>query len=503
MTRCHASVDQARTLHVNPMKGPASHSRHRQVLLCLLVLLAVPSTAAAIQFHTLHSDPVAPVILGVTTILFVALLGRFGARRLGLPSVLGELAMGILIGNLAYVIGYDLIMILREGPAVFKTVENLLQGESLELACAHALGDAKAEYVLGLLQGPHGNELLQVSHALDVFSRYGIIFLLFMVGLRSSLDEMRQVGPDAIRVALIGVLLPFALGFASSYLLIPDISFHTSLFLGAALGATSVSITVMVLREMKMEQTKVARIILGAAVLDDILGLLLLAIVSGIVVTGGIEMGQVLAVIVMTTLFLAGAVVLSPWLLKAVIRLVRRLDLMEAKMFVSFLFVMVLAWLANLAGLATIIGAFTAGLILHDAYFRHWGHEREHSVCIRDLIMPLEVILVPIFFVLMGIQVKLETFLDMNVVVLASGLLVAAIVGKVFAGLGAAHGSNRWAIGLGMLPRGEVGLIFAAIGKSLGVIDDALFSAIVLMVILTTLIAPPLLKRSLQRGSLD
>jgi Kef-type K+ transport system membrane component KefB len=249
-----------------------------------------------------------------------------------------------------------------------------------------------------------------------------------------------------------------------------------------------------------MEQTKVARIILGAAVLDDILGLLLLAIVSGIVVTGGIEMGQVLAVIVMTTLFLVGAVLLGPWLLKAVIHLIRHLDLMEAKMFVSFLFVMVLAWLANLAGLATIIGAFTAGLIMHDAYFRHWGHEREHTVYIKDLIMPLEVILVPIFFVLMGIQVKLETFLDMDVVILASGLLVAAIVGKVFAGLGAARGSNRWAIGLGMLPRGEVGLIFAAIGKSLGVIDDALFSAIVLMVILTTLIAPPLLKRSLQRG---
>ena len=168
-------------------------------------------------------------------------------------------------------------------------------------------------------------------------------------------------------------------------------------------------------------------------------------------------------------------------------------------MFISFLFVMVLAWLANLAGLATIIGAFTAGLILHDAYFRHWGHEREHTVCIRDLIMPLEVILVPIFFVLMGIQVKLETFLDLNVVILASGLLVAAIVGKVFAGFGAARGSNRWAVGFGMLPRGEVGLIFAAIGKTLGVIDDFLFSAVVLMVVVTTLIAPPLLKATLRR----
>jgi len=162
---------------------------------------------------------------------------------------------------------------------------------------------------------------------------------------------------------------------------------------------------------------------------------------------------------------------------------------------------MVLAWMANLAGLATIIGAFTAGLIMHDAYFRHWGHEREHTVSIKDLIMPLEVILVPIFFVLMGIQVKLETFLSSQVLMLSSGLLVAAVVGKLLAGLGASRGNNRWAIGIGMLPRGEVGLIFAAIGKSLDVIDDALFSAIVLMVIFTTLLAPPLLKYSLQQTS--
>jgi Kef-type K+ transport system membrane component KefB len=310
---------------------------------------------------------------------------------------------------------------------------------------------------------------------------------------------MRQVGPDSLRVAVIGVITPFVLGFAFSRLLIPDITLNTSLFLGAALGATSVGISVMVLQELKMEGTKIARIILGAAVIDDILGLLLLSIVSGIVVTGGIEAGQVLVVIAMTALFLGGAIYLGPWLLRSIVHLVRHLDLMEAKMFVSFLFVMVLAWMANLAGLATIVGAFTAGLIMQDAYFRHWGNEHEHSVCIKDLIMPLEVILVPIFFVLMGIQVKLETFMDKHVLILTAGLLVAAIAGKLTAGLGASRGNNRWAVGIGMLPRGEVGLIFAAIGKSLGVIDDALFSAIVLMVILTTLLAPPLLKRSLQR----
>jgi len=475
--------------------------QYRLHLFCLLALLAIPSAVSALQFHTQHSDPIAPVLLGVTGILFVALLGRFGARKLGLPSVLGELSMGILIGNLAYVLNFDLVMVLREGPAFFDAVKDLLHCEAVELACIHSLSTEKAEHMLALLRGPHGSELIQVAQTLDVFSRYGIIFLLFMVGLRTSINEMRQVGPDSLRVAVIGVLLPFALGFASSILLIPDISLHTSLFLGAALGATSIGISVMVLQELKMENTKVARIILGAAVLDDIFGLVLLSIVSGIVVTGGIAASQVLVVIAMTAIFLTGAVYLGPWLLKFTIHLVRHLDLLEAKMFISFLFVMVLAWMANLAGLATIVGAFTAGLIMHDAYFRHWGHEREHSVCIKDLIMPLEVILVPIFFVLMGIQVKLETFLDWQVLFLTAGLLVSAIVGKLVAGLGASRDNNRWAIGIGMLPRGEVGLIFAAIGKSLNVIDDALFSAIVLMVILTTLLAPPFLKRSLQRDT--
>jgi Kef-type K+ transport system membrane component KefB len=182
-----------------------------------------------------------------------------------------------------------------------------------------------------------------------------------------------------------------------------------------------------------------------------------------------------------------------------VIWLVRHLDVGEAKMFISFLFVMALAWLANLIGLATIVGAFTAGVILHDGYFRHWGDSHQHRLSIKDLVAPLETILVPIFFVLMGIEVKLESFLDWQVVLIATLLLAIAIVGKLLAGLGASRKSNRLAIGIGMLPRGEVGLIFASLGKSLGVIGDSLFSSIVIMVIVTTLITPPLLKYAVLR----
>ena len=227
----------------------------------------------------------------------------------------------------------------------------------------------------------------------------------------------------------------------------------------------------------------------------------MLAIVSGIVVTGSVNLASIAVIVVMATLFLVAAVYLGPFFIRFIVKLFRRLDLVEAKMFVSYLFVMILAWLANLSGLATIIGAFTAGLILHDTYFERWDDDRKCPITIKDLIMPLEVILVPIFFVLMGLQVKLETFMQPDVMVLAAGLFVAATLGKIVSGFVATGVNNRWAIGIGMMPRGEVGLIFVAIGKSLGVVDDALFSAVVLMVILTSLLAPPLLKHSLQRSA--
>ena len=482
------------------MRDPWSWVPKTRLLLPLLVLLGFSAAALAVSegVPQAHSDPIAPVILGVTGLLFVALMGRFSARKLGLPSVLGELTIGIIAGNLAYQFGFDLILLLREGPHVFDTIQHFLHDATLGNEVCDTLVDAQERRILSVLGGPSGNEYLQIAHTVDVFSRYGVIFLLFLVGLDTNLNEMRQVGADSTRVALIGVALPFVLGVAATFLLASQLSLHTALFLGAALGATSVGITVRVLEDLQQSQSRLAHTILGAAVFDDILGLLMLATVTGVVVSGGIEIGHIAKVVLLAGVFLGGAFYLGPYILRFIIGLMRHLDLIEAKMFVSYLFVMVLAWLANLSGLATIIGAFTAGVILKDAYFVHWGPHEKHDYDIRDLIMPLEVILVPIFFVLMGIQVKLETFLDWQVVTLAAGLLVAAIVGKLACGLGVAKPMNRWAIGLGMLPRGEVGLVFAAIGRGLGVVDDAMFSSLVMVVIITTLLSPPLLKLSLK-----
>ncbi|HEY5644257.1 MAG TPA: cation:proton antiporter [Woeseiaceae bacterium] len=442
-----------------------------------------------------HGDPIAPVILGVTGILAFAIIGRVAARKMGQPTVLGELLMGILLGNVAWYLGIDLIALLREGPRIFELVHQILAGAPVADAAIDMFGAEKGAEVARIITGPHGGELMQVAQSVDTFSRYGVIFLLFMVGLQTDLDEMREVGADSIRVALLGVALPLLLGFATVWLLQPALTFSAALFVAATLCATSIGITANVLEDLKFDTSREGHIILGAAVYDDILGLMLLAIVSGIVITGSLEVFQVFKVVALSALFLVAAAALGPTIVRASAKLMARLDLVEAKMFTSYLFVMVLAWAANLAGLATIIGAFAAGVILHDSYFyQHQDRRLRRVITIRQLIMPLEVVLVPIFFILIGVQVKLESFMSLPVLIIAGGLLVAAVIGKLASGIGARRPARRLVIGVGMMPRGEVGLVFAAIGRTLGVIDDAMFAAIVLMVIVTTLAAPPWLK---------
>lgn len=459
------------------------------ICLAFVLLLLLPQQLPAAE-QIVHADPIAPVILGVTWILLMAILGRFLARRTHQPAVVGELLMGIVIGHLGYMAGGDLVTLLREVPRVFDVMSGIGTAAMFDSETAAELNR--------VLNGPDGGVLLQVAHSVDVFSRYGVIFLLFLVGLESSVEEMRKVGAESARVAVIGIAAPFLLGIAAMQWLTPDLSGNTQMFVAATLGATSVGITARVLQELNREKSREGHIILSAAVMDDILGLIVLAVVSGVVVSGELELGLLVWQVLLSVVFLGGAVALGPRVLKYLIHVLGRLDVIEAKMFTSFLFVMLLAWVANLAGLATIVGAFTAGLILRDSYFEQI-FDSGRNITIRDLIQPLEVLFVPMFFVLMGIQVKLEKLADPWILLLGGVLILVAVIGKVVAGLAAGKGANRLAIGFGMMPRGEVGLIFASIGKVLGVITDTLFSAIVIMVIVTTLLAPGLLKWSLQR----
>jgi Kef-type K+ transport system membrane component KefB len=265
--------------------------RSNVFLYAIAVLLsAAPETVLAAHApNASHTDPIAPVILGVTGILFFAVLGRFGARKLGQPAVLGELVMGLVLGNLGYMLGLELIQVLREGPAIFAMVGLDLAGEPLRAAADTVLGPAAAGNVLKIFQGPSGIAMLQVAQTVDVFSRYGVIFLLFLIGLGTSMEEMRQVGVESLRVAVVGVLLPFVLGFSAARLLMPELSLSVDLFVAATLGATSVGITARVLADLNQTRSRESHVVLGAAVIDDVLGLVMLAIVSGIVVSGTVH----------------------------------------------------------------------------------------------------------------------------------------------------------------------------------------------------------------------
>ncbi len=443
----------------------------------------------------MHVDPVAPVIFWVTILFFWGVVGRFFARQMNLPGVLGELLMGVLIGNICYLFDMQLAVVLREGSAIFNIMTKVLSGISLNNAVYEAIPNSHyASQVICALSGSNGTDLFKIAYVVDIFSRYGVIFLLFMVGLESSFSELKKTGRASIQVAVIGVVAPILLGLLTMWLLMPSSSFQSDLFVAATLSATSIGITARVLKDMNKLRTREAKTILGAAMIDDILGLILLAIVSSIVIHGVIDMLMVGRTIVLAGLFFSGALWAGPWVLRKTVTLFNFFELWESKLVISFLFLMSLAWIATAVQLATIIGAFVAGILIHDSLFDSHRGVKSSEASVQSLIAPLEAILAPLFFVLIGIQVKLETFFNWHVVLIAAGLLVAAAAGKLLSGMGADRRDDRLLIGIGMLPRGEVGLVFASIGRTIGVISDELFSAIVLMVIVTTLIAPPWLK---------
>lgn len=438
-----------------------------------------------------HFDPVASVIFWVTIIFFFGMMGRYIAERLHQPGVLGELIMGVLVGNVCYYFGLQLAVILREGSAVFNIIRDILAGMPLVAAVNESINNPYyAKLVTKALSSNQGIDLIKVSYIVDVFSRYGVIFLLFMAGLESTVEDLRHTGRESLQVAVIGVLAPILLGLFITYLLLPNESFKSTLFVAATLSATSVGITARILKEMKKLQTREARTILGAAVIDDILGLIILAIVSNVVVSGVVNLGQIVQIIILASLFFGGALLIGPWVLRKAVRIFYFMEPWEAKLSISFLFMMSLAWIATLVQLATIIGAFAAGIIIHDQFFAPQERPLKKVPSIRDLVAPLEAVMAPLFFMLIGIQVKLEAFRDWHVLVIASGLILAAILGKLLSGLGGSAKDDRLLIGIGMLPRGEVGLIFASIGRTLNVISDQLFSAMILMVIVTTFVAP-------------
>jgi Kef-type K+ transport system membrane component KefB len=333
-----------------------------------------------------------------------------------------------------------------------------------------------------------------------------VILLLFEVGLESTLAQMARVGWSALLVATLGVVAPLLLGIGVGAWLLPSEPFYMHLFLGAILTATSVGITARVLSDLGAAATPEARVILGAAVIDDVLGLVVLAAVTAIVgaADAGIPVGwgALLGIVGKTLAFLVVAMLLGVFVAPRVLARLARLRGTGVMLGFTLAFCFALAWGASAVGLAPIVGAFAAGLVLETAHYEPFHSRGERQV--EELIHPIVQFLAPVFFVLMGFRVDLSTFAQVDVLLLAGALTVAGVVGKQVCALGVVdRGIRRLPVALGMIPRGEVGLIFASVGARLTyggepLVSPAVFSATVIVVITTTLVTPPLLTRAMR-----
>ncbi len=460
------------------------------------------ATAAGQAAAAGHHDPVAPFLLLLAVIVMGAALGRWISLRLNQPPVLGELFMGVLAGNIGYhLLGHPFFVLIMNLSTATEIYQKLwASGQAVAGVAGQVLGTAAGEpggaELIRVLTGPDGAMLFTIEFALSLFSSLGVVLLLFMVGLETSVPEMLRVGKRAAAVGAVGTVVPAVLGLLASFALFPQAPFVRHLFIGATLCATSVGITARVYRDMGRLQDRESQIVLGAAVIDDILGLLVLAVVTGIVTTGAIQAGVVVQITLLSVLFLGAVIGFGGVIVRAGIRLFSWLDQANLKLLFPVSLMFIFSWIAAEIGLAVIIGAFAAGLILTETQFRG---DREDETTLAQILHPLESLFAPVFFVLMGMQVDLATFVNPAVLSLAAVLTAAAIVGKLVSGAVAGRGLNRLAVGIGMTPRGEVGLIFASIGKGLGVIQGPLFSALVVVIILTTVVTPPALKWALAK----
>jgi Kef-type K+ transport system membrane component KefB len=419
----------------------------------------------------------AGVLLSLIVIYFASKLGGEICARLDLPPVLGELLMGVVIGVSA------LKMLVFPGGSIDAS-------QSLIMQALHLTSDLSPAALQSVFEAQ--------SEVLSVLAEIGVVILLFEIGLESDLKELIRVGPQAAIVACVGVAVPFALGTAGLMTLF-HVSAIPAIFAGAALTATSIGITARVLSEIQRLATREGQIIIGAAVLDDVLGIIVLAVVAGLAKTGEVQVSNVIYLVISAAVFLVGSIWLGRLLSPYFVGLVNELKTRGQLIVTALIFTFILSDIAVVIQLEAILGAFAAGLILA---------ETEKRKELEEQVKPIADMLVPIFFVAVGARTDvsvLNPFVPENRegLIMSAFLIVVAIVGKVVTGFTVfgQPGINRLAIGVGMIPRGEVGLVFAAFGASTGVLPDSLQAAIIVMVILTTFLAPPLLRVVFGPGS--
>ena len=389
--------------------------------------------------------------------------GPVGELPLGLLT-LGQLLANLLVIYVASKMGGELALRLKQ-PAVL------------------------GELLAGVVVGVSGFRLLDPTQpVLLLLAQVGVTLLLFEIGLESDLRSLLKLGPQAIAVALVGLTLPFAMGYGTmKFTGAPDL---LAVFVGAASTATSIGISAKVLSDLGYLQRPEGQIILGAAVIDDILGVVILSVVAGIAKGGSLEWGEVARIVFSSLGFLVGAIVVGTWFMPYFLKVVNWLRTRGDLLTASLIFAFTLAWIAEQVGSAAIIGAFAAGLVLAETDRRH---DLEHQL------RPVTDFFLPVFFITVGAGVNLALLANQQALLLALALSATAVLGKLVCGW-AAFGTpaNRWVIGAGMIPRGEVGLVFASVGLSTGVLTGITHSSVVLMVMLTTFLGPLLLSLMLR-----
>lgn len=411
--------------------------------------------------------------LGSVLVMLVVLLvlARIGSRlftRLGTPGLIGEILIGIVIANLV-------------------------------------IGDWSLMDFLNISMSP-ANDNYEILH---LFAELGVIFLLFSVGLETRVSDLMSVGKAAMLVAVMGVIVPFVLGFA--FIEVTGDGLHAALFMAAAMVATSVGITARVIKDMKLLDTKESRIIIGAAVIDDILGMIVLAIVIGMV-SGDSSGGVSIASIVQTSAMAVGFVLLvlasAKWIVPKLFdyfqkrreeKIAKTGEAQSSvnKLVLALVVCLSFAWIADFIGLATIIGAFLGGMLLAD---HAWEWQLESKV------ESLMTFFLSFFFLNVGMQIDLAQCANASVIVLSLIIIVLAVISKyIGCSLGARIGdrsldrNSRSIIGIGMIPRGEVGIVVASYGLAHNVLSVELYAVIIVMAVATTIIAPPMLSKAFRK----
>ena len=419
----------------------------------------------------------AGVLLSLVIIYFASKLGGEVCSRINLPPVLGELVGGVLVGISAFH-----LLVFPESSAA---------GDSLVMSILQSTAGLPPEATQSVFSAQ--------SEVISLLSELGVIILLFEIGLESDLKELIRVGPIAAVVAVVGVVAPFVAGTVG-LIYIFNTPVVPAVFAGAALTATSIGITAKVLAELGQLSSEEGQIIIGAAVLDDILGIVVLAVVASLVKTGEIQISNIIYLVISAAVFLIGSILIGRLISPLIVGLVNEMKTRGQVLLTGLVFAFILSYIATVINLEGILGAFAAGLILA---------ETDKRKELEEQIIPVADFFVPIFFVCVGAKTDLSVLnptvaSNREGLIIATFLILVAILGKVITGF-TVFGNpelNKLAIGVGMIPRGEVGLVFAGVGSASGALSEATEAAIIVMVIATTFVAPPLLRLVFQEDDL-